>query len=116
MTVPKLINNSPRAITIVDTLLSPGQPKDVTEEVYNNPAVQNMLKERVAGSDKFVLAVADDEGGEEEESDEGEEDVDEEETEVEGEVKSAPPASTVTPTPPQSTPAPMPVTTPPVKK
>lgn len=55
----KLVNNSERAITIVDVLLSPGQPKEVSQDLYNHPSVQSMLKERMPGKEEFVLSHAD---------------------------------------------------------
>lgn len=66
----KLVNNSERVITIVDTMLAPGQPKEVTTEVFNHPSVQSMLKEKMPGKDDCVLSEVD---GDADEGEEGEE-------------------------------------------
>jgi hypothetical protein len=40
-----MVNNSERVITIVDVLLTPGQPVDVKDEYLNHPGVQKTMKD-----------------------------------------------------------------------
>jgi hypothetical protein len=60
-----VVNNSERAITIIDVLLSPGVPTDIQDAYLKHPGVQSLLKQ-LTEHKVPVLAIVEEESSQKE--------------------------------------------------
>lgn len=54
-----MVNNSERVITLIDTMLTPGQPTEVEDDYLNHPGVQRIMKD-VTERNVPVLVIVED--------------------------------------------------------
>jgi hypothetical protein len=56
-----VVNNSERAITIIDILLTPGKPTELPDEYYEHPGVQVYTKELTERNVPIIAIVTEEE-------------------------------------------------------